>query len=197
MLSIPPSGSWLVKRGWSVAPGHKHAHTNSYTARHHQEEMQHCTHSFSLPFLSLSTMSPLHQPESKCHENLCLCSKSLTLLHAIYLGLKPQRSCPGWLAPPWPRTTATAVYFQSVPRILPCCQKYSMLHYVWSFPPLQLHPYLSNFLFMGKTDLLNRKRKQTNKKKRALWRTCNTSNQGLQKTNLNQVVYIPKLYVIL
>lgn len=54
-----PSGSWLVKRGWSVARGHKHAHTHSYTARHHQEEMQPRTHSFSLPFLPLSTFSTM------------------------------------------------------------------------------------------------------------------------------------------
>lgn len=138
--------------------------------------MQHCTHSFSLvrSLHSLQCLfTILHKLESECHENLCLCSKSLTMLNAIYLQLntKPQRSCTGWLAPSWPQTTATAVYFQSIPRILSSCQKYSILYYVWHIPLLQLHPYLSNFLFLGRTDLLNRKKKK--KKKRVHWRTCN------------------------
>lgn len=81
----------VIWEGWSMAQSHKHAHTNICTARHHQEEMQHCIHSFSFTLHSLQYLSTnLHSKKNNfsCrnwrHENLGLCSRTLTLLNATY-----------------------------------------------------------------------------------------------------------------
>lgn len=154
-LAIRPSGFCYLK-GWSVAGGQTHAHTNICTARHHQEEMQRC-----IP-LPLSTVLHNKNFNSSCrrwsYENLFLCR--LTLLNVIYCQLHLAHKAKCTRARSRPQTTATVVYIQPIPHMLFPCQEYSIQHYVCSIPLLQLHPYLSNLLFLGMTDLYKSKKKK-------------------------------------
>lgn len=82
-----PSGSWVssewVERGSGPqACTHKQLYSQAPPGR------DAALHAFLLsplpfPLDILHNVTILHHPESECHENLCLCSKSFTLLNAI------------------------------------------------------------------------------------------------------------------